>query len=381
MSHEIRTPMNGIIGMVSLLSDTDLSTKQNEYLGLIKQSAEALLRLLNDILDFSKIEAGKMELECIEFDLSDCIAQASQALKIRAGEKNLKLDYRIDPDLPQTLVGDPGRLLQIIFNLAGNAIKFTNEGEVIINVSEESREGNKVVLHTTITDTGIGIPAEKCEKIFEAFGQADASTTRRFGGTGLGLAISSQLVEMMNGKIWLESEVGEGSVFHFTAEYRLSLEADPDVTEKMASPIEEEHPSADPESGIQLRILLAEDGVVNQKVAVGLLTKRGHVVEVASDGKQALEAWEKNSYALILMDVQMPVMDGLKATAVIRERERQTGRHIPIIAMTANAMKGDREKCLAAGMDDYVAKPFKPEALYEAVEKYANGRPVESNST
>jgi signal transduction histidine kinase/ActR/RegA family two-component response regulator len=373
MSHEIRTPMNGIIGMGALLGDTPLTSEQYGYLKLIMQSSESLLRLLNDILDFSKIEAGKLELEFIEFSLRDCIGQTGQTLSVRAAEKHLKFAVRIEPEIPDILIGDPGRIRQVVMNLAGNAIKFTSEGEVIIHVEQQSATSEVVVLLISVRDTGIGIPPDKQTKIFEAFDQADSSTTREFGGTGLGLPISSQLIEMMDGKIWLESEPGKGSTFFVTCMLGLSessqipetslpalsaLSAPTAITEKVAS------------STGTLKILLAEDTLVNQKVAVGLLEKRGHSVDVAEDGEQAIQAWQNGDYSLILMDVQMPVMDGLEATIAIRELEQEHGGHTPIVAMTANAMIGDREKCLEVGMDNYISKPVKPTELYEVIEQY-----------
>jgi signal transduction histidine kinase/CheY-like chemotaxis protein len=376
MSHEIRTPMNGIIGMGALLGDTPLTSEQYGYLKLIMQSSESLLRLLNDILDFSKIEAGKLELEFIEFSLRDCIGQTGQTLSVRAAEKHLKFAVRIEPEIPDILIGDPGRIRQVVMNLAGNAIKFTSEGEVIIHVEQQSATSEVVVLLISVRDTGIGIPPDKQTKIFEAFDQADSSTTREFGGTGLGLPISSQLIEMMDGKIWLESEPGKGSTFFVTCMLGLSessqipetslpalsalsaLSAPTAITEKAAS------------STGTLKILLAEDTLVNQKVAVGLLEKRGHSVDVAEDGEQAIQAWQNGDYSLILMDVQMPVMDGLEATIAIRELEQEHGGHTPIVAMTANAMIGDREKCLEVGMDNYISKPVKPTELYEVIEQY-----------
>ena len=376
MSHEIRSPMNGIIGMSELLSHTNLSLEQQDYLKMISQSSESLLRLLNDILDFSKIEARKLELEKIDFRLRDCVSQTTQLLTVRAAKKNLELTCRVSPEVPHVLRGDPGRLKQVLLNLADNAIKFTDTGVVTIEVNQESRNDQTVVLNVAVSDTGIGIPLDKQHKVFEVFGQADASTTRKYGGTGLGLAISSQLVELMNGKISMESEPGKGTTFHFTAEFTVSSDSQLGVPAisalhgTHASQVrqsETESPS-DTEPATRLKILLAEDGVVNQKVAVGLLEKRGHHIDVVVDGQQAIEAWASNTYSVILMDLQMPVMDGFEATIAIREKEKQTGKHIPIIAMTANVMKGDREKCLEAGMDGYVSKPVNPAELYDTIE-------------
>ncbi|MBC8354441.1 MAG: response regulator [Planctomycetes bacterium] len=503
MSHEIRTPMNGIIGMGELLAHTKLDSEQHDYLGLIQQSADSLLYLLNDILDFSKIEAGKLELEKIGFSLRDCIGKTAQTLAVRASSKGLELACRIAPELPDTLLGDPGRLRQIIVNLAGNSIKFTSQGEVLIEVTAASSRDDETTLQFSVRDTGIGIPAEKQESIFEAFSQADTSTTRQFGGTGLGLTISSQLVEMMNGEIWMESEVGTGTMFHFTAKFGVlhdetgygpakltslhempvlivddnetnrrilhevlsSWGLEPSVAEDGPTALQElqratargasyqlvildmmmpamdgfelaEHmnrqsdlaemtkimisSAARPgdvdrcrELGIaryltkpvlqsdllnvildlagepvideilarapatsdrqtKLKILLAEDGLVNQRVAVGLLEARGDEVVVASNGREAVAAIERDSFDLVLMDLQMPEMDGIEATAMIRGWEKQFQHRTPIIAMTAAAMKGDREKCLEAGMDNYISKPVNARELYQLLDEYAS---------
>ena len=509
MSHDIRTPMNGIIGMTDLCLDTELDDEQKEYLGMVKSSADSLLSLLNDILDFSKIEGDMLELEQIDFNLNNAVEDTVRSLAFLAHNKGLELACRIHRDVPVALVGDPGRLRQVIVNLAGNSLKFTEKGEVIVEVKLEAENEDDVLLHFLVRDTGIGIPREKQEKIFEAFSQADESTTRQYGGTGLGLDISSKLASMMGGKIWVESEPGEGSTFQFTAKFGLQkmplshrklempdlkglpvLMIDDNATNrqileeiligwKMAPTIVEsvdvlgaledagrsgrpfslvlldahvsekdgfeiavkinENPEwaapmimmtssvgmrgdaekcrklgiaayltkpikrselfdailtvldiqgAEPgtkglvtkhsirESKTQRRILLAEDNVVNQRLAVKLLTKRGHHVTVAENGKEAVAAFIKEPFDLILMDVQMPEMDGFEATAVIREREKETGGRIPIIAMTAHAMKGDRERCLEAGMDEYVSKPIRPQAVVDAIESVIKERKV-----
>ncbi|MDZ4404267.1 PAS domain S-box protein [Prosthecobacter sp.] len=363
MSHEIRTPMNGVIGMGELLLGTTLDDTQREYLEMLKHSADSLLELLNDILDFSKIEAGKMELDSHEFDLNEIVTEIAQAMDIRAFQKRLVLLHHISPDIPARLLGDDGRLRQILINLIGNAIKFTHKGGVTIEVGVESETADLITLHFKINDTGIGIARNMHESIFEAFTQAESSTTRRYGGTGLGLAICRDLVALMHGRIWVESRPDVGSTFHFTAAFGRTSGISIKPRSPRTEPVVTAHAS--------MKVLVAEDGHVNQLVSSRMLEKRGHIVTLASNGQEAIDFFKSESFDAILMDVHMPGINGYEATIAIREIEQTTGGHVPIIAMTANAMKGDRERCLSAGMDDYIAKPLRSAELFQIVEQFA----------
>lgn len=359
MSHEIRTPLNGMLGMIDLTMNTELTGDQQYNLSIAKSCAGSLLKVINDILDFSKMEAGKLSLDHVLFSIKEIIDDVSKVHMLKAKEKGLDLFYQISNGLPESLIGDPLRLKQILNNLIGNAVKFTESGNISIAVRKYIKSSEGIELLFSVSDTGIGIPKDKMELLFKSFSQVDSSYTRRFGGTGLGLIISKQLIEMMGGKIWAISDEGMGTSFYFTIKFEIGQKIESARIVKQQEIFMQQN----------YKLLIVEDDKVNQMVIKMLLKDRGHSLVFASSGREAIEEYQKQEFDLIFMDIQLPEMDGIEATAHIRELERESGRHIPIVALTAYALKGDREKFLSLGMDEYISKPINSSVLYEILDR------------